>query len=181
VEVRTDRLRLREWREADREPFAALNADPDVMRYLLAPLDRAASDAFADRVATRIAEVGYGLWAVEVVGGAEFIGFVGLNPMPAGTPGAGEEEIGWRLARSAWHRGYASEAAAAVLDVAQIDLALPRVWSMAARVNTPSIAVMRRIGMAPQTTFEHPRVPVGHPLRPHVAYVWPPPDLDERR
>lgn len=114
MEVRTDRLRLREWREADREPFAALNADPDVMRY-------------------------------------------------------------------SWRRGYASEAAAAVLDVAQSDLALPRVWSMAARVNTPSIAVMRRIGMAPQTTFEHPRLPVGHPLRPHVAYVWPPPVLEVSR
>ena len=171
MEVWTERLRLREWRASDREPMAALNADPEVMRFFPAPLDRPTSDAFVDRIERRFAEVGYGLWAVEVVGGPEFIGMVGLNPMPPGTPGAGEEEIGWRLARSAWHQGYATEAAAGVLRVAQGDLGLPRVWSMTARLNLPSIAVMRRIGLTEHSTFEHPRVPAGHPLRPHVAYV----------
>ena len=94
--------------------------------------------------------------------------------MPPGTPGAGEEEIGWRLARGAWHQGYATEAATAVLRIARSDLGLPDVWSMTARLNHPSIAVMRRLGMVRHSTFDHPRVPAGHPLRPHVAYVTPP-------
>lgn len=173
--MRTGRLLLREWRAEDREPFGVMNADPEVMRFFPAPLDRAGSDALVDRIERRFAEVGHGLWAVEVVGGAEFVGFVGLNPMPPGTPGAGEEEIGWRLASSAWHQGYATEAATAVLRLARDELGLVRVWSMTAQLNLPSIAVMRRIGLVPHSTFDHPRVPTGHPLQPHVAYVSVPP------
>ena len=174
MEVRTDRLRLREWRQPDREPFAAINADPEVMRFFPEPLDRTASDALVDRIERRFTEVGYGLWAAEVASTAEFIGFVGLNPMPPGTPGAGEEEIGWRLARSAWHQGYATEAATEVLRLARVELGLPRVWSMTASVNAPSIAVMRRIGMTWHSTFDHPGLPEGHVLRPHLDYVAPP-------
>jgi hypothetical protein len=104
---------MRRWREADREPFAALNADPEVMRYFPAPLDRAASDATVDRIEDLFLRQGFGLWALEVSATGEFIGFTGLNPMPGGVPGAGGMEVGWRLARGAWHQGYASEAAAA--------------------------------------------------------------------
>ena len=116
--IRTDRLIMRRWREADREPFAALNADPEVMRYFPAPLDRAASDAMVDRIEDLFLRQGFGLWALEVSATGEFIGFTGLNPMPGGVPGAGGMEVGWRLARGAWHQGYASEAAAAAAGVA---------------------------------------------------------------
>lgn len=176
-EVRTDRILMRRWRDADREPFAAMNADPQVMRHFPAPLDRAASDTFLDRIEARFEEQGYGLWALEVVDGPGFVGFTGLNPMPDGVPGAGGVEVGWRLARSAWGNGYATEAARAALDVARA-AGLTEVWSMTAVTNLPSQAVMRRIGLRRHGTFEHPAVPVGHPVRPHVVYRG---DLSPRR
>ena len=306
--VRTERLVMRRWCEEDREPFAAMNADPEVMRYFPALLDRAASDALADRIEERFREQGFGLWALEVAapglastelagrelagrnspdgtrwtelagtgnlldgnsldelagrklagrnlldgpagrdlldgtrrnelagldlrtaprrtcwrnlldgtaggpagrnllddpldglaGGLldglagrlagrnsrrphgtrrhgtrrhrEFIGFTGLNPMPYGVPGAGGMEVGWRLARHAWHQGYATEAAVAAVGVAFQGAGLAEVWSMTAAVNEPSQAVMRRLGMAQHARFDHPAIEAGHPLRPHVAY-----------
>ncbi|MFP5253995.1 MAG: GNAT family N-acetyltransferase [Actinomycetes bacterium] len=116
-EIRTERLLMRRWREADRGPFAELNADLEVMRYFPAPLDRAESDRAIDRFDKRFGEQGYGLWALEVLATGEFIGFTGLNPMPDGVPGAGDLEVGWRLARRAWHQGYATEAARVALEV----------------------------------------------------------------
>jgi RimJ/RimL family protein N-acetyltransferase len=169
-EVRTERLLMRRWRESDRAPFAALNADPEVMRYFPAPLDRATSDRAVDRFEQRFEEQGFGLWALEVVETGEFIGFTGLNPMPEGVPGAGEQEVGWRLARHAWGKGYATEAARAALGLGLVDLGLPVIWSMTAVLNKSSEAVMRRLGMVRHSTFDHPAVEVGHPLRPHVVY-----------
>ena len=99
-----------------------------------------------------------------------FIGFTGLNPMPPGVPGAGGLEVGWRLARHAWHHGYATEAARAALGIAFDGAGLTEVWSITAVLNEPSIAVMRRIGLTEQGRFDHPRIPVGHALRPHVLY-----------
>src|SRR5215469_5706053 len=168
--LHTDRLLMRRWRESDREPFAALNADPKTMRFFPETLDRAASDALVDRIEARFDALGYGLWALEVSGTGEFIGFTGLDPMPDGVPGAGGSEVGWRLARQAWHHGYATEAARAALGVAFDGVGLVEVWSMTAVLNTPSQGVMRRIGMTEAERFDHPYVPVGHPLRPHVTY-----------
>ena len=173
--IRTDRLIMRRWREADREPLAALNADPEVMRYFPAPLDRAASDAMVDRIEDLFLRQGFGLWALEISATGEFIGFTGLNPMPGGVPGAGGMEVGWRLARGAWHQGYASEAAVAAADVAFRGAGLAELWSMTAVANEPSQAVMRRLGMTLYAHFDHPRVEAGHPLRPHVAYRLPRP------
>jgi RimJ/RimL family protein N-acetyltransferase len=168
--IRTERLILRRWRDSDRAPFAALNADPETMKFFPETLDRAASDAFADRVEALFEQQGYGLWALEVGGTGQFIGYTGLNPMPHGVPGAGGMEIGWRLSRHAWHRGYATEAARAALAVAFDGAGLPELWSMTAVLNEPSAAVMRRIGMTEAGQFEHPRIPAGHRLRPHVLY-----------
>jgi RimJ/RimL family protein N-acetyltransferase len=167
----TDRLLLRRWRDGDREPFAAMNADPEVMQHFPAPLDRAASDALVDRIEALFVEQGFGLWALEVRSSGEFIGFTGLHPMPAGTPGAGGTEVGWRLARAAWHRGYATEAALAAVRIAFDGAGLRRLWSMTAAANTASQAVMRRLGMTFHSRFEHPRLPAGHPVHPQVAYV----------
>jgi RimJ/RimL family protein N-acetyltransferase len=169
-EIRTERLLMRRWRDVDREPFARLNADPQTMAYFPATLDRAASDALVDQIEMRFERQGFGLWALEVVGTGEFIGFTGLNPMPAGVPGAGGTEVGWRLDRHAWHRGYATEAARAALVVAFDGAGLPEIWSITAVLNVPSQAVMRRIGLTEKGRFDHPKVPAGHPLAPHVAY-----------
>ena len=168
---------MRRWRESDLDPFAALNADPETMRYFPAPLDRAASDAFVDYIESRFDELGYGLWALEVAGTGQFIGFTGLSPMPAGVPGAGGVEVGWRLANHAWHHGYATEAARSAVSVAFDGVGLDEIWSMTAVLNEPSQAVMRRLRMTEVARFDHPRVPVGDPLRPHVTYhlarPWP--------
>lgn len=169
-ELGTDRLLMRRWRTSDREPFAALNADTEVMRFFPSVLDRAASDALVDRIDARFDEQGFGLWALEVRATGAFIGFTGLNPMPVGVPGEGGLEVGWRLARSAWHQGFATEAARAAVGMALGRLALAEVWSMTSVLNTPSIAVMERLGMQRYATFDHPAVPEGHRLRPHVAY-----------
>jgi RimJ/RimL family protein N-acetyltransferase len=166
----TDRLLMRRWLDSDREPFAALNGDSETMRFFPQTMDRTASDALVDHIESRFEDQGYGLWALEVVDTGQFIGFTGLNPMPDGTPGAGGLEAGWRLAKSAWHHGYATEAAKAALVVAYERLGLDEIWSMTSVLNKPSIAVMLRLGMSEATKFDHPRIQEGHVLRLHVAY-----------
>jgi RimJ/RimL family protein N-acetyltransferase len=168
--IRTERLLMRRWRQADRDPYAAMNADPVVMRYFPEIADRAASDVSIDRMEVLFDRQGFGLWVLELAETGEFLGFTGLNPMPEGVPGAGGMEVGWRLAQHAWHHGYATEAAIAAVGVAFDGIGLDELWSMTAVLNTPSQAVMRRIGMTPHAYFEHPRIERGHRLRPHVAY-----------
>jgi RimJ/RimL family protein N-acetyltransferase len=169
-ELRTERLIMRRWQVADREPFAAMNADPEVMRYFPSVQDRPTSDAFADLIERRFTEQGFGLWALTPIDSGEFIGFTGLNPMPRGVPGAGGMEVGWRLAQHAWHRGYASEAAQQALRVGFEVVGLDEIWSHTAVLNLPSQAVMRRLGMSHYATIEHPAIEAGHPIRPHVVY-----------
>jgi RimJ/RimL family protein N-acetyltransferase len=161
---------MRRWVESDREPFADLNADPETMQFFPETLDRAVSDAFVDLLESRFDQLGYGLWALEVRETRAFIGFTGLNPMPDDVPGAGGVEVGWRLARHAWHHGYATEAAKAALAVAFDGIGLNEIWSMTAVLNEPSQAVMRRLGLTEVARFDHPRVAEGHPLQPHVTY-----------
>jgi RimJ/RimL family protein N-acetyltransferase len=168
--IETDRLLLRRWLDSDREPFAELNADPQTLVYFPATISRPDSDALIDRTEANFARLGYGLWALEVKDTGEFIGFTGLSPMPDDVPGAGGFEVGWRLVRRAWHRGYATEAARAAVGVAFGGVGLTELWSMTAVLNEPSQAVMRRIGMIEAARFEHPRIALGHPLRPHVVY-----------
>jgi RimJ/RimL family protein N-acetyltransferase len=168
--ITTGRLLLRRWRETDREPFAELNGDPRTLVFFPATLSRAESDALIDRTEANFEAFGYGLWALELRQTGQFIGFTGLAPMPDDVPGAGGVEIGWRLARHAWHQGYATEAARAALAVAFDGVGLGTIWSMTAVLNEPSQAVMRRLGMTEVARFGHPRVPDGNPLKPHVTY-----------
>lgn len=168
--IRTERLIMRRWQESDREPFAALNEDAETMRYFLSTMSRAESDRMIDRIEALFEEQGYGLWALEVAADGQFIGFAGLNPMPAGVPGAGGLEVGYRLARGAWHRGYATEAGRAALDVAFGGAGKAEIFSMTAVLNEPSQAVMRRLGLTEFARFEHPRIPAGNLLRPQVVY-----------
>jgi RimJ/RimL family protein N-acetyltransferase len=168
--LRTERLLMRRWQDSDRDPFAALNADPETLVYFPSTLTRAQSDELVDIIESRLETQGFGLWALEITATGEFIGFAGLNPMPEGIPGAGGMEIGWRLARPAWHHGYATEAARAALDVAWNGAVLDEIWSMTAVLNTPSQAVMRRIGLTEVARWDHPRIAEDSPVRPHVTF-----------
>ena len=174
AEIQTERLVLRAWRDHDRLPFAALNADPEVMEHFPAVLTGAQSDAMVDRIAAEMVRDGYGLWAVEVRDGPAFIGFIGLAHanFPAHfTPAL---EIGWRLARQAWGVGFATEGAKAVLRWAEQALDRDEIVSFTAATNLASQAVMRKIGMQRDVAddFDHPRVPEGHVLRRHVLYRY---------
>lgn len=166
---------MRRWRPEDRRPFAEMNADARVMEFFPGVLDRQDSDALAARAAAHLAEQGWGLWALEVAESEDrgrFAGFAGLavpSWEAAFTPCV---EIGWRLARWAWGRGYASEAARAALQVAFVDLGLDEVVSFTAVQNERSQAVMRRIGMTRdiEGDFDYPTIPIGHPMRRSVLY-----------
>jgi RimJ/RimL family protein N-acetyltransferase len=167
----TPRLVLREWHEEDLAPFAALNGDPEVMRYFPATLTRAESDEFARFVQGLIAVHGWGLWAVQVRDGPPFIGFVGLNRPRFEAHFTPAIEVGWRLDRPYWGHGYATEAAGAALSFAFDELKCPEVVSFTSSLNERSIGVMRRLGMTrdPADDFDHPAIASG-PLRRHVLY-----------
>ena len=163
---------LRQWRDDDREPFAALNAAPETMRYFPALPSPEESNALAERARRQVEDEGWGLWAVEVAGGASFIGFVGLARPSFEEHFTPAVEVGWRLARRHWGHGYATEAGRAALRYGFEELGLDEIVSFTSHLNEPSWRVMERLGMShdPADDFEHPRLPVGDPLRPHVLY-----------
>ena len=170
--VTTERLLLRPWRDDDLDPFAGLNADARVMEFFPKALDRAESDALAARIRAHFAQHGFGLWAVEVPGAVNFAGFAGLSVPTFEAHFTPCVEVGWRMARAHWGRGYASEAAAASLAYAFDELGLSEVLSFTAPENTRSRRLMERVGMRrePADDFDHPALPAGHPLRRHVLY-----------
>lgn len=172
VTLRTERLLLRPWREEDREPWAAMNADWEVRRYFGDVQSREEADAAVDRIQAHLAEHGWTFWALEVVGGDPFIGFTGLVHTPFEADFTPAVEIGWRLARSAWGHGYATEAACASLEFAFGTLGLPEVVAFAVETNTRSRAVMERLGMThhPAEDFDYPGMAESNPLRRHVLY-----------
>lgn len=171
--IRTDRLLLRRWREADRGPFAAMNADPAVREHYQGLASREVSDAYIDRVMAHWNERGWGPWAVEIPGTVPFIGYVGLWPaefLPAGPA----IEVGWRLAHQHWGHGYATEAAREALRFGFEGLGLDEIVSFTVPRNVRSVRVMERIGLVrdPGGDFDHPNVdPVAYPhLVRHVVY-----------
>ncbi|OGK04802.1 MAG: GNAT family N-acetyltransferase [Candidatus Riflebacteria bacterium GWC2_50_8] len=171
ITIETDRLLLRQWRAEDRLPFSEMNADPEVMKYFPTLLTREQSDLLADRCQAFIEEHGWGLWAVETRTEGLFIGFVGLSIPVADLPFNPCVEIGWRLSRLAWGKGYATEAARAALRLGFETLHLSDIVSFTSVINVKSRAVMERLGMIPDSsTFEHPRVPPGNSLREHCLY-----------
>ena len=172
MELRTSRLVLRRWRDSDREPFAALNADPEVMEHFPGTLAREQSDAAVQRIEDHFRRKGFGLWAVEVVDGAPFIGFTGLVTVPFFAPFTPAVEVGWRLARAHWGHGYASEAAAEALRFGFEEARLREIVSFTIPANVRSRRVMERLGMHhdPADDFDNPRIPTGHPMSRHVLY-----------
>ncbi len=177
-QLRTERLLLRRWRPVDLEPFAALNADPAVMEYLPAALSRGESKALIERIEAGFEANGYGLWAVEVPGEAPCVGFVGLSPVDFDVFFAPAVEVGWRLARSSWGRGFATEGARAALAFGFERCGFSEVVSFTAECNRRSRAVMERLAMRrdPGEDFDHPLLAESDPLRQHVLYR-----LDRRR
>jgi RimJ/RimL family protein N-acetyltransferase len=169
-ELRTDRLLLRRWRESDLEPWAAMNADPEVREHLGELLTREQSDATVAVMQAEFDDRGFGWWALEARETGEFIGRVGLDEVDEDVPYVGVD-IGWRLKRSAWGHGFATEAAQTCLAFGFDVLGLPEIIATTTAGNRRSQAVMRRIGMTrhPADDFEDPSVPAG-PLRQYVLY-----------
>ena len=167
----TERLLLRQWTEADLPEFARLNADPEVMKYFPALLREAESNALAEKFRSLIMERGWGFWVAELTATKTFIGFVGLHVPTYLLPVSPCVEIGWRISKEHWGKGFATKAAQAALNVAFNMLELDNVYSFTSVTNKKSQAVMERLQM--QNTgnnFEHPMVPAGHILREHVLY-----------
>jgi ribosomal-protein-alanine N-acetyltransferase len=172
IEIKTKRLFLRQWRQQDQCDFAKLNSDPVVMEYYPRVLSAEESHTMAQKLQALIAERGWGLWAVELINGKSFIGFVGLHEPTYDLPVTPCVEIGWRLSKQYWGMGYASEAATASLNIAFNTLGLNEVFAFTSVSNHKSRAVMERIGMVnTHKNFGHPIVPPNSPLREHVLYT----------
>ncbi|MET0413478.1 MAG: GNAT family N-acetyltransferase [Polyangiaceae bacterium] len=171
-ELTTERLLLRRWLPSDRRPFAQLNADPRVMEYFPAPLTRDESNRMVQRIEAQFERHGFGLWALEVPGVVDFAGFVGLLIPSFEAPFTPCVEIGWRLPFEHWGKGYAPEAARAVLRFAFERAGLHEVLSFTATCNTRSRRVMEKIGMRYDAAdeFDHPNLPRGHRLERHALY-----------
>ncbi|MDC6168027.1 GNAT family N-acetyltransferase [Paucibacter sp. XJ19-41] len=170
--LNTARLLLRPWRDSDRAPFAALNADPEVMEFFPALQSREQSDASIDLWTAQFAERGWSNWAVELRDSAAFIGFIGLSVPRRQLPFSPCVEIGWRLARAHWGQGLATEGARAALAAGFEQLGLAEIVSFTALTNLRSRAVMERLGMRSDSAedFDHPALPEGHALRRHCLY-----------
>ncbi len=169
--MQTKRLKLRQWIAADMKPFAEMNADSAVMKYFPATLTELESNALFDRIVSRISDNGWGLWALELIDTHEFIGFTGLNRPYFELPFCPCVEIGWRLARNHWGKGYATEAANKALEFAFEDLALHEVVAFTPVTNFASQAVMKRIHMTDTTqNFLHPAIPSGNQLQEHLLF-----------
>lgn len=173
--IQTQRLILRPWKQEDFAPFAALNQDPQVMEYFPSLLSLEESAQLALKFQAKIEEKGWGFWAACLLESQDFIGFIGLNFLSQTTflaPFTPAVEIGWRLARKYWGKGYATEGALASLHYGFETLKLPEIVSFTAVQNVRSRRVMERIGMHRdlQGDFDHPKLPEGHRLRRHVLY-----------
>ena len=170
--IETPRLLLRRWRDADVAPFFAMGQDAEVMRHLGPPMSRADCEAAAMRQNACAEEHSTCFWAVERRADGVFLGFCGIKPGPAGTPIAGQPEIGWRLARASWGQGYALEAAQASLDRAWSATDWPGVAAITVPANERSWGLMIRLGMTrdPAGDFDHPSLAPDDPLRRHLPY-----------
>jgi RimJ/RimL family protein N-acetyltransferase len=175
VEISTERLILRDWRDSDLAPWAAMNADPEVRRYLGPVLTAEQAAASVRNFQDDLNRYGFGFWAVEVRASGEFIGFTGLDTVDEEMPFTGVE-VGWRLARPAWGHGYATEAALAALEYGFGTVGLPEILAVAVATNLRSRAVMARIGMThdPAEDFDDPDVDEAA-LRRCVVYRKPAP------
>lgn len=171
MELKTERLLLRQWKEDDFEVFATMNTDPDVMEFYPDIQSSEESFSMAQTFQNLISHKGWGFWAVERLSDNSFIGFVGLHEPTYDLPVTPCVEIGWRLSRESWGNGYATEAAQAALNFAFNELKLEQVYSFTSVANIRSRSVMEKIGMKnTNANFDHPIIPKGHILSEHVLY-----------
>ena len=172
-ELETRRLVLRHWLEEDIDVWVEMNQDPEVMAFFPSPLSPEAAREMAARIQNKLETTDRGLWAVEIKGGERFIGFIGLSIQDLGLDFTPCTEIGWRLKRSAWGHGYATEGAKAALAFGLDKLDLETIYSFTAETNLRSQAVMERIGLIrrPELSFTHPRIEPSSPLAAHVTYA----------
>lgn len=156
----TERLILRDWREEDRAPFAAMNADAEVMRHFPATLSVSEGDALVDRICAHSDQHGFGLWAIEHKKSGQFLGFTGMQYVKFASPIEEEVEIGWRLAAPYWGNGFAREAAEACLLWFWANTQRERIVSMTIADNHPSWGLMQRIDLErrPDLDFDHPSI-----------------------
>jgi ribosomal-protein-alanine N-acetyltransferase len=170
--LRTDRLLLRRWKDSDLEPFAALNSDAEVMRHFPKHLTREETASMIERIEIFFDKDGLGLWAVEECEQGDFVGFVGLSKPKFEAHFTPCVEVGWRLAKHHWGKGFAQEAARAALEDGYKRLGLDEIVSFTASQNLRSIKVMERLQMTrnPAEDFMHPALPADHPLALHVLY-----------
>jgi RimJ/RimL family protein N-acetyltransferase len=168
----SERLILRPWCAEDLDSLAALCADAEVMEHFPATLDRAGSAELLGKLMAHQAEHGFTFWCLQRCGDGAFVGFTGLARVGFDAPFVPAVEIGWRLARPFWGQGYALEAATRSLDFAFDELGLAQVVAFTTPSNHRSWGLMQRLGMRHDGAgdFEHPRLPVGHPLRRHLLY-----------
>ena len=172
IPMETNRLRFRKWKEEDRDAFYEMNADKEVMTYFPHVLTKEESDEFLDKIMKRMDAHGYGFWAVEEKELGRFIGFVGLNSPKVGLDIEPCLEIGWRLKKAFWGKGFATEGAKKILDYAFDVLDADKVYSFTTVANEKSENVMKKIGMKnTNTNFMHPNIPHEHPLQEHILYV----------
>ena len=172
MNITTDRLRLREWTDNDRQSFADMSADPEVMQFMM-PLQRGkAFGPWIDDQISHLQENGFCFFAVERKEDEAFVGTVGLRRVGYDAFFTPAVEIGWRIARPFWGRGYAPEAAKACLQFGFDVLKLPEILAITVPANVKSRRVMVKLGMKydPKEDFDHPSVPEGHPFRRHVLY-----------
>lgn len=179
----TARLRLREWRAEDLEPFAAMNADPRVREFFPSVQTYDDSADSMEYIRAHFERHGFGLWAVEVTGGAPFIGFIGLSVPSFDAPFMPCVELGYRLAFDYWRHGYATEGSRAALAFGFTVLGLDEIVAFTATGNERSRRVMERLGMTRESgdDFDHPNITGGHPLRRHVLYRLSSRDWARRR
>lgn len=164
------RLRLRPWRPEDADAFAAMNADPRVMRHFVAPLAREESDRMLGALMAHEAEHGFCFWAVERHAEPGAIGMCGLVRVPWAARFTPAVEIGWRIAAAHWRQGFAEEAARLALAAGFGPLGLAEIVAFTVPANEPSWRLMEKLGLRADGDFEHPRLAPGHPLRRHLLY-----------
>ncbi len=171
IELKTDRLLLRQWREEDLADFADINTDPKVMEFYPNLLSRQESNAAVEKFKLLIIKNGWGFWAVETISEQAFIGLVGLHKPTYKLPFGPCVEIGWRVGSAYWGRGYATEAARACMDFAFDELDLPEIFAFTSVSNMKSRAVMERLNMVNiDANFDHPTIPSDSPHSEHVVY-----------
>ena len=172
-ELNTIRLKLRNWQAEDLPRWIEMNSDPVTLKYFVRTDTKEESELSFERFKNNLELHEFGLWAVEEKETGNFMGFIGLSEKfierVSFTPCI---EIGWRLDKEFWGRGYATEGALEVLRFAQEELKIDQIYSYTARINTPSINVMKKIGLIerPELDFDHPKIDAGLPIRNHVVF-----------